>query len=192
MLLKERFEITRPLEEMEIALVRGALDNPKLVDAHEEAVLRTALSLAKMYKVREAGRDVGVGAFLEPFREEIERRLKPVLSAETIERALLMPHLKELKEKTLHTRQQLEKRFESRLSPQAIDQELRHKSLVLVSGGGGGTGYVYVGVMSLLDEYGLKPELLVGTSMGAILSLFRSRVDRFDQEEILSIVRSLS
>lgn len=192
MLLKERFEINRPLEEMEIALVRGALDNPKLVDAHEEAVLRTALSLAKMYKVRESGRDIGVGAFLLPFREEIDRRLKPVLMAPKIERAQLMPHLKELKEKTLYTRSQLEKRFEGRLSPQAIDHELRHKSLVLVSGGGGGTAYVYVGVMSLLDEYGLKPELLVGTSMGAILSLFRSRVDRFDQEEILSIVRSLS
>jgi len=190
--LKERFEITRPLEEMEIALVRGALENPKLVDAHEEAVLRTALSLARMYKVREGTHDVGVGAFLEPFRQEIERRLKPVLTAEKIERALLMPHLKELKERTLHTRSQLEKRFEGRLSPGAIDHELRHKALVLVSGGGGGTGYVYVGVMSLLDEYGLKPQLLVGTSMGAVLSLFRSRVDRFDQEEILSIVRGLS
>ena len=70
MLLRERFEITRPPEQMEIALVRAALDHPALLDAHEEAVLRTALSLARMYKVRHDGHDVGVGAWLDPFRLE--------------------------------------------------------------------------------------------------------------------------
>jgi predicted acylesterase/phospholipase RssA len=193
-LLKERFEITRPLEEMEISLVRGSLANPGLVDAHEEAILRTALSLARMYKVRHQGHDVGVGAWLEPFRLEIERRLGPVLlpGRGPLNRMSLLPHLKELKDRTLEVRDGLAKRFENRLSAEAIDRELRHKALVLVSGGGGGTGYVYVGVMSLLDEYGLKPELLVGTSIGAILSLFRSRVARFDQDEIINIVRGLS
>ena len=192
MLLKERFEITRPLEEMEISLVRAALAQPALVDAHEEAILRNALSLARMYKVRHDGRDVGVGAWLEPFRLEVERKLKPVLGKGTPTRAALMPQLKDLKERTIEVRDGLAKRFENRLSPEAIDRELRHKALVLVSGGGGGTGYVYVGVMSLLDEYGLKPDLVCGTSIGAILSLFRSRVSRFDQDEIVNIVRGLS
>lgn len=192
MLLKERFEITRPLEEMEISLVRASLANPALVDAHEEAILRTALSLARMYKVRHQGRDVGVGAWLEPFRLELERKLGPVLGKGAPTRAALLPQLKDLKDRTIEVRDGLAKRFENRLSPEAIDRELRHKALVLVSGGGGGTGYVYVGVMSLLDEYGLKPELLCGTSIGAILSLFRSRVTRFDQDEIVNIVRGLS
>ena len=58
MLLRERFQITRPLEELELALLRAALANPALVNAHEEAVLRTALSLAKLYKVHHDGRDV--------------------------------------------------------------------------------------------------------------------------------------
>jgi predicted acylesterase/phospholipase RssA len=194
LLLTERFEITRPLEEMEISLVRATLANPRLVDAHEEAVLRTALSLARMYKVRHDGHDVGVGAWLEPFRLEIERKLKPVLLAGRggVTRLALLPHLKDLKERTIEVRDGLAKRFEDRLSPEAIDRELRHKALALVSGGGGGTGYVYVGVMSLLDEYGLKPQLLVGTSIGAVISLFRSRVARFDQDEIVNIVRGLS
>ena len=194
MLLTERFEITRPLEEMEISLVRAQLLNPRLIDAHEEAVVRTALSLARMYKVRHQGRDVGVGAWLEPFRLQIERRLKDVLlpARGPITRAQLLPQLKDLKERTIEVRDGLAKRFEDRLSPEAIDRELRHKALALVSGGGGGTGYVYVGVMSLLDEYGLKPQLLVGTSIGAILSLFRSRVSRFDQDEIINIVRGLT
>lgn len=192
MRLKERFQIIRPLEEMEISLVRASLAHPKLVDPHEEAVLRTALSLARMYRVRQDERDVGVGAYLEPFRAEIERRLKPVLLNPVVRRELLLPHLRELKERTANTAHQLVRRFEGRLSWEAIDRELRNKALVLVLGGGGGTAYPYLGVMALLDEYGLKPKLLVGASMGSILSLFRSRLDHYDQDEVVGIVRTLS
>ena len=194
MRLRERFEITRPLEEMELALVRAAIADPKLVDAHEEAIVRSALSLARLYKVRHEGRDVGVGASLQPFREELSRRLGPVLLPEKgkISRAQLLPHLRDLKERTTNTRDHLVRRFANRLPFEAIDKELREKALVLVMGGGGGTAYVYLGVMSLLDEYGLQPKLLVGTSMGSILALFRSRMQRFEQDEVVGIVRSLS
>ena len=194
MRLRERFEITRPLEEMELALVRAAIADPRLVDAHEEATLRTALSLARLYKVNHEGRDVGVGAFLAPFREDLSRRLGPVLlpAKGKLTRAQLLPHLRDLKERTTNTRDQLVRRFADRLPFEAIDRELREKALVLVMGGGGGTAYVYLGVMSLLDEYGLQPKLLVGTSMGSILALFRSRMPRFEQDEVVGIVRSLS
>lgn len=194
MRLRERFQITRPLEELELALVRGAIANPRLVDAHEEAVLRTALSLARLYRVNHEGRDVGVGAFLQPFREDLMRRLGPLLLPEKgpIARTSLLPHLRDLKERTLATRNALVKRFADRLPFEAIDRELRIKALVLVMGGGGGAAYPYLGVMSLLDEYGLQPKLLVGTSMGSILALFRSRMKRFEQDEVVGIVRSLS
>ncbi len=46
--------------------------------------------------------------------------------------------------------------------------------------------------MQLLDEYGLKPGLMVATSMGAVLALFRGRMPRYEQEEVVGIVRSLS
>lgn len=179
---------------MELRLVRAAIDNPGLVNAHEEAVLRTALSLARLYKVPHDGRDLGVGASLEPFREELTRRLKPVLMPERgeIERAHLLPHLRDLKERTINTRDQLVRRVATKVPFEAIDREIRNKALVLVLGGGGGTAYVYLGVMSLLDDYGLRPKLLVGTSMGAILSLFRSRMARYEQDDVVGIVRSLS
>ena len=179
---------------MEIALVRAAIADPTLVDAHQEAVLRSALSLARMYKVRVGEKEITVGGFLAPFRDEIDRRLKTVLLPANgkIQKSLLLPHLKELRERTLHTRDELVKRFDGRLPLEAVDHELRHKALVLVAGGGGGTGYVYIGTMSLLDEFGLKPKLLVGTSIGAVIGLFRSRLTRFDQDEIVNIVRALS
>jgi len=194
MRLQERFLITRPLEQMEIALVRAAIANPSLIDAHEEAILRTALSLARLYKVNHEGRDVGVGAMLSPFRDELSRRLGPELLNERrpVTREALKPHLRDLKERTLSMRDAVLTRFANRLPPEAIDAELRKKALVLVMGGGGGTAYVQLGVLSLLDEYGLSPSLMVGTSMGAILSLFRSRMRRFEQDEIINIVRTLS
>jgi predicted acylesterase/phospholipase RssA len=192
-LLRERFQITRPLEEMEASLVRASEQSPSLVDPVEEAVLRTALSLARLYKVRHEGRDVGVGAFLAPFREDLSRRLTPVLlGPRPPVREALLPHLRDLREETLRTRDELAHRMRSRLPQDAIQRELRHKSLVLVAGGGGGTGYVYLGVMDLLDEFGIKPALLAGTSIGAILSLFRSRMPRFDHTEMANIVRGLS
>ncbi|MGQ0506131.1 MAG: hypothetical protein ACT4TC_12530 [Myxococcaceae bacterium] len=50
MRLSQRFEVNHPLEEMEVALVRAAERTPGLVTPPEEAALRTALSLARLYK----------------------------------------------------------------------------------------------------------------------------------------------
>ena len=192
-LLKERFQITRPLEELDLALVRAVLANPGLLDAREEAVLRTALSLARLYKVQHGGLDVGVGALLTPFREEVERRLGPVLRGpRTPTRDRLVPHVRDLHEHAARARDGVAKRLRDRVPLEALDREVRHKSLVLVAGGGGGTAFVYLGVMSLLDEHGLEPKLLAGASMGAILAIMRARVARFDATETINIVRGLS
>ncbi len=178
---------------METALVRACERQPELLSPLEEAVLRTALSLARLYKVRHEGRDVGVGAFLSPFREDVSRRLSPVLLGRTPPvREALLPVLRDLRDETLRTRDELMVRMKDRLPRDTILRELRHKSLVLVAGGGGGTGYVYLGVMDLLDEFGIRPSLLAGTSIGAILSLFRSRMPRFDHTEMVNIVRGLT
>lgn len=193
MLLKQRFQINRPFEEMELSLVRALVSKPELVNPTEEAVIRTALSLARIYRVKHGEKDVRVGAFLDPFRETVSRRLSPLLLRDRApSREELLPLVRDLKDRSLRTRDELFKRCENRLPQEAIDRELRHKSLVLVSGGGGGTGYVYVGAMALLDEFGLRPKLMAGTSIGAILSLFRSRTHRFDAQELANIVRGLS
>lgn len=39
----------------------------------------------------------------------------------------------------------------------------------LALGGGGGRGWAHIGVVRALDEAGLKPSLIVGTSMGAVI-----------------------
>lgn len=178
---------------MELALVRASQLDPELVNPVEEAILRTALSLARLYKVRHEGRDVGMGAFLAPFREDVQRRLQPLLLGNRPPaREQLLPHVRDLREETLRTRDEVISRLKDRVPAEAIHDEIRNKSLVLVAGGGGGTGYVYLGIMDVLDEFGVSPKLLVGTSIGAILSLFRSRMTRFNHTEMVNIVRGLT
>lgn len=43
------------------------------------------------------------------------------------------------------------------------------KKLALVLGGGATKGYAHVGVLKVLEQHGIKPDLIVGTSMGAII-----------------------
>jgi predicted acylesterase/phospholipase RssA len=192
-LLKQRFQILRPLEEMEMALVRACVESASLLDPREEAVLRTALSLARLYKLRHEGHDHSVETWTAPMRENVSRRLGPVLlGGKRITRDQLVPHVRDLRAPVLKLRAELVQHLRGRVPEEVLHHELRHKSLVVVAGGGGGTAYVYLGVMGLLDEHGLKPSLLAGTSLGAILMLMRSRMARFDQAELVSIIRSLT
>ena len=43
------------------------------------------------------------------------------------------------------------------------------KKLALVLGGGAAKGYAHLGVIKALEQSGLKPDLIVGTSMGALI-----------------------
>src|SRR5262245_56348208 len=133
---------------MESSLVRASLQNPNLITPVEEGILRTALSLARVYKVRNEGRDVGVGTLVSPFRDEVTRKLGPALLGKSQPRRdQLLPLVVGLRESTLQTHRLLIERFVNRFPREALDREIRHKALVVVSGGGGGTGYVYLGAL---------------------------------------------
>jgi len=41
--------------------------------------------------------------------------------------------------------------------------------LALVLGGGASKGFAHIGVLKVLEEHGIKPSIIVGTSMGAII-----------------------
>jgi hypothetical protein len=180
------------LEAMEVALVRADITRPGIVSAREETILRTALSLARLTVLRFEGQDFQVRSLTQAFRDEVLRRLGPALQQSHIEHTGLYPHIIDLHQRTQQTLSEIADRLADRLPSDVIDAEIRTKELVLVLGGGGGSAYVYLGVMALLEDWGLTPKLMVGTSMGAILALFRARLPRFAADEIASIVRTLS
>jgi predicted acylesterase/phospholipase RssA len=191
--LSQRFQTLRPFEEMELALARAVVATPHLLDGREEALLRLALSLSRLYSVRHQGEEYPVEGWLAGFRDQVMRRLGPLLlSSRPLTRDRIAPQAWELREPTLRAREDLVHHLAAHVPAEALYRELYNKSLVLVAGGGGGVGYVYLGVMSLLDEHGLRPAMLAGTSIGAIISLMRSRLAHFDTSEAMSIIRSLS
>ena len=58
---------------------------------------------------------------------------------------------------------------------------------MVVLGGGGGTGYIHLGGLKLLDGIGARPSLIVGTSMGSIVGAIRARDRDFSVETAHSL-----
>jgi hypothetical protein len=81
---------------------------------------------------------------------------------------------------------------ERRLDPAHLDRAIRQRSLALALAGGGGTGFVYLGCFSLLEDWGLEPKLIAATSLGAVLAIFRARDQPFHTYELTPILRHLS
>src|SRR5919112_5853375 len=48
-------------------------------------------------------------------------------------------------------------------------QECRPPRTALVLSGGGAKGIAHIGVLRVLDSLGIRPDLVVGTSMGAVV-----------------------
>lgn len=188
MLLRERFRRLKPLEDLEIDLVRASLAHPGALPPPAEASLRWALSLARLTTVG----DLPVEHEIAPFRDEVEAILGACFGGARPNLTAAVAAAPSLAEKAAACRAALLKRHPDRIDPEALDRDLREKHLVLALGGGGGTGYVYLGVFALLEEWGIAPKLISATSMGAILGLFRARTTSYDPGEIFGAVRSLS
>lgn len=190
-----RHRALQPLEDMEVALVRSCIDCPGWLTGWEEAGLRFALSLSHLTEVRTSdGRDIELSALTHPLRMRLNETLSPLLLdhrgiVQRPEIASLIPIILDL------TREHAERiKWETRdlLAWSDIEAEIRNKSLVLACGGGGGTGYVYLGAFQAMQERGVAPSLISGTSIGAVLGAFRARQPEFDVADVPKILGELS
>ncbi|MBQ1266553.1 MAG: patatin-like phospholipase family protein [Proteobacteria bacterium] len=66
------------------------------------------------------------------------------------------------------------------LDPASIEDALAHKTLALALGGGGGTGFVHQALFQLLETHHIRPSLMTGTSMGALMGFFRAMQVDYD------------
>ncbi|HEX9309088.1 MAG TPA: patatin-like phospholipase family protein [Anaeromyxobacter sp.] len=185
--------LVRPFEDAEAALVRAIVSSPPFLSDADEAGLRYALNLARTGRIRTAdGADVDLGAFLAPYRDE----LRPAATSLAAPRGFahadagrLVPnavaHARAWRARVLAG-------FAGKLTASALDREVCEKALVLVCGGGGGVAWSYLGAFALLEQYGLVPRFLAGTSMGAVLLLFRARRIRWHPDDVSDAMRGLS
>lgn len=178
-------ERLRRLERWEIALAQAQLDSPGALPRDREAALRWALGLMR---AREAD-GISLEEPLARFREELGRTLAPIFEDGEVDleaAALLAPVV------AARTEAELERLERLPVDRAGIEEEIRQKKLVLALGGGGGSAWAHLGAFSLLEDEGIRPALLAGASMGAVLGLLRARSAVYDQGEVLHAIRGIS
>lgn len=63
---------------------------------------------------------------------------------------------------------------------------IKHKPFVLVLSGGGARGFAHIGFLRELEKNGIVPDLIVGSSMGAVIgSLYASGYNTYEMESML-------
>ncbi len=66
------------------------------------------------------------------------------------------------------------------LDEYSLQDVLQQKRLVLSLGGGGGTGFVHLALFQWLEEIGIRPALMTGTSIGSLLGYIRAIQEHYD------------
>lgn len=149
-------------------------------------ILRYAFNFARLGHVQTDHGDVDTFEFVAPFRHWFVDQLDYLANAGR-RTSILQPTVRDdhdwkgiaklldtLYPRLDESRTHLLESLSDKLSEARLEEELTQKRLILVLGGGGGSGYPHLGAFSVIAELGLTPSMIVGSSMGALLGLFRS------------------
>lgn len=191
------------LERMETRLIRGLYKHPGLISHRREHQLRYGIRLAGLGvfepgAARRGGSvdrpDVAIASpLLAQWRSWVLDELRDALigkgTRERVEAAAqaITPRLEQLQA----ARREVVQKHKCDFSRRELDEEIGIKTLVSVAGGGGGSGYVYFGAWDVLQNAGLVPGYIVGTSIGAVLGLFRAVRRNADIDEGIAVAKSL-
>lgn len=143
-----------------------------------------------MHLVRNAhGEDIDVTERLRPLARRVKELLVPaILGNEDLWMAMRSaPEL--LKEVRVQEHRLAQN---SALDRPSLLAEVCTRQLVVACSGGGGSGYGYAGAWTLLHRRGLQPEMISGTSIGALMSLFRARRRVYDGVPLVEASKRLA
>jgi predicted acylesterase/phospholipase RssA len=176
------FDRVRELKNFERRLIKLVLDQPDALSRPHETLYRYAINLAKSRVISSPnGRDIDVADEVDPLRRWMCDTLVPLLPDDE------PPELEPLRDlapvlalRVDRTRRELLDHHVDDFSARHLDKQLRQKELVLVLGGGGGSGLFHLGAFSLFDELGITPEFIVGSSMGSVMAVLRALSREYD------------
>ena len=198
---ERRTRALRDLARLEVTIVRAQADSRHGLHAEDVDRLRYLLGLARLTAFEPAsaidgvhGRrpDLDVAEEVAPFRRRVIDGLDAVREADGDRDAVLREAgmaLARLWPDALAERTRLLERHGGSCSAEELDAEAGRRVLVNAAGGGGGAGYVYLGAQRLLDERGLTPRYVIGSSIGAMLGVFRARRREADWPALLELAR---
>lgn len=192
------------LQRMESKLVAAAVNYPGVITRRREHQLRYAINLARIETFqpgaarrgsRTSRPDVEVRTpRLTRLRNKLLRELRdPILDPKQGDQRLanaakiLGPMISDIEK----TRAEILEKYANEFSALALDQEVGKKTLVTIAGGGGGAGYVYIGAWAELQRAGFVPGYVIGSSMGALLGLFRAIRTRGEFGAYVELAKSM-
>jgi predicted acylesterase/phospholipase RssA len=193
------------LQRMEAKLVAGLFEHPGVVSRASENQLRYAIALAALDTfqpgaaikgARTNRSDVRVRSpRLGRWRQRVLEGLPGILLGKQGSRARVEEAARFLESRLLQleqVREEVVEKYADDFSARELDQELGIKTLVSVAGGGGGSGYVYIGAWEVLQNAGLIPGYVIGASMGSVLGLFRALRKEGDWDEYARIAKIMT
>jgi predicted acylesterase/phospholipase RssA len=191
------------LQRMERALVRAFLEAPGVLTDEELRRLRYVIGFARLTVFEpgtanggERGRgDVDLTDELAPWREVVVRALTGPLRVETDpeqRQVLAREAYRGLEEEQDLRRKELVERHRGSFSATELDAEVGYKSLVLVLGGGGGAGFVYLGAVQQLLKAGKVPDYIIGSSIGAVLGSVLAREVPVPMDDYVEFAKSIT
>jgi len=200
------FSHDRQLEimRMETRLVEALVAHPHALRRPQEDALRYALSFARVRTFQPgaaaAGKrtdrpDVTVQLHaLERYRRSVIEHLGSALRSRDPSKRLreAVRAFAEIHAELSDTRDLVIAAHANDFSARELDQEVGKKTLVSVAGGGGGAGYVYVGAWDVLQSAGIVPGYVIGSSIGAVVGLFRARDRSVDFDDAMRFAKGLS
>lgn len=179
----------RPFRRGELALARRVRAEPDLLPRAELDLLRHALRLAQLSTLGRESDDLvdRIGSF----RLRLLQLLAAALPTDpaSIDAAGLRARLPRVAHLVGEARRRV---LEAGLAPaDDLDATLADKRVALVLGGAGAAGFVFLGALAALEEAGVTPAYLLGTSIGALIGALRARTTRYDLEGLLEQAKRL-
>ena len=179
----------RPFRRGEIALARKLRESPAFLHPRRIDLLRYALRLAQLSSGGDQPDDLvdRIGSF----RLRLLQMLSPVLPTdpERIDPEPLDRRIPKVARLVEQARAAIARA--GVISEPRLDAILAEKRLAIVLGGAAGSGYVFLGALESLEKMGIRPDYLVGCSVGSILAVIRARTRDFDLEKLLADVQRI-
>lgn len=193
------------LKRMEAALIRGQLAHPEVLPQANYELLRYALVLGRLraftpgaagactapagvhdVTLLEAPITILRATLLELLYEPLREQRGLLLRM-----AQLRQHVDAVRQATKRARDAVLAAHMQDFSAEELDAELCNKVLVLAPGGGGGSGYVYIGLVARLQAAGIQPSYIVGASIGALLGGLMARDQTPDVDALMAWGKNL-
>ena len=152
------------------------MDQAQSLNPRDASLYRWASALAQANLIQNLkGQDVAVAAEVDGLRRWMLEAICPLVplgkQADVLSLRELAPSLAMRVHKT---RALVLGAHQARLGPADLDRELGQKKLVLVLGGGGGSGLAHLGLFAALNDLELTPHMIVGSSMGGVMGALRA------------------